>query len=82
MGDAYMNLGDTDNAIKYWIKAGNNSNNEFTSPIYLKRAGMACEEEGDFSKAVDLYQKIKAEYPNTNEGREIEKFITRAELKQ
>ena len=40
MGDAYMNLGDSDQAISYYEKAAKNSDNKFTAPIYLKRAAL------------------------------------------
>ena len=37
LGDAYMNIGETDKAISSWKKAANNSENSFTSPLYLLR---------------------------------------------
>ena len=82
MGDAYMNLNETDDAINYWTKAAFNSENQFTSPIYLKKAAMAHEEYGNLDKAVEYYTIIKSEYSSSDEARDIDKFINRAELKQ
>ena len=36
MGDAYMNMGEFEDAIKFWTKAAFNSENNFTKPLYLK----------------------------------------------
>lgn len=82
MGDAYMNIGEFDNAINYWTKAAFNSKNDFTTPIYLKRAAMALEEDGNLDRALEYYTIIQKEYSNSDEARDIDKFITRAQLKQ
>ena len=81
MGDAYMNISEFDNAINYWTKAAFNSKNDFTTPIYLKRAAMALEEDGSTDRALDYYIIIQKEYPNSDEARDIDKFITRAQMK-
>ena len=80
MGDAYIELGDISKAIKLYNKAAEYNKNEFTSPIYLMKAGYAYESLGDYKSALNAYQIIKEEYPESTEGRNIEKYITRAEL--
>ena len=82
MGDAYMNLGDSDQAISYYEKAANNSDNKFTAPIYLKRAALAHENNGNYSDALAHYETIKADYSETQEAADIDKYITRATLMQ
>ena len=82
MGDAYMNLGDSDQAISYYEKAANNSDNKFTAPIYLKRAAFAHEKNGNYSDALAHYETIKADYSETQEAADIDKYITRASLMQ
>lgn len=78
IGDAKMELGLTDEAITYYIKAAEQSNNKFTTPIYLKKAALANEEKQAYADAVKLYERIKNEFNETAEGRDIEKFIARA----
>ena len=80
MGDAYMNLGEVDNAISYYEKAAYNSENKFTTPIYLKKAALAYEKNGDYSDALVHYETIKINYSETQEAEDIDKFITRASL--
>jgi len=43
------------------------------------KAGMAYEELGNYEKALSLYKRIKEEFPRSNEGREIDKYIAYAE---
>jgi tetratricopeptide (TPR) repeat protein len=81
IADAYAELGKTDDAIKYYLRAADNVKNDLTSPVYLMRAAILMEEKSDFKKAVDTYTRIEKEYSKSSEARQIEKYITRAELK-
>ena len=81
LGDAYSELGDMSNAISYYKKAANNSENEFTATMYWLRAGQAMELEGDNSGAKSAYETIKQEYPNSQVGQSIDKYIARVEAK-
>lgn len=79
IGDAYMELDDVDEALTHYEKAIAASENNFTSPIYLQKAGFAAEKAGNFDKAIDYYTQVKEKYPTTNEGRNADKYIARAE---
>ena len=77
IGDAYMELGDNEKAIDYYIKAISN-NNLFTTPMFLMRAGWTYENMGNYTEALKLYELIQKEFYKSSESREIEKYITRA----
>jgi tetratricopeptide (TPR) repeat protein len=79
IGDAYLELTDYPTGISYYDKAVANSTNEFTGPIFLRKAGLAYETLGDYKNAVVYYNRIKEEYPESSEAREIMKYIARAE---
>jgi len=79
IGDAYVELGKTQEGIEYFEKAVAHSKNNFTSPIYLLKAGLAYEKLGDYTKALETYNTIKDNYPNSVEGRDIDKYIAKAE---
>lgn len=79
IGDAYMELGNVDDAISYYEKAAKNNENELTTPMYLFKAGLAYEEKGDYAKAFDKYTTIKKDFSDSSEGRTIEKYLARAE---
>jgi tetratricopeptide (TPR) repeat protein len=82
MGDANLELGKADEAVSLYLKAAKMSENKFTTPIYLMKAAGVYEDKKDYATALKIYDQIKNEYPNTNEGREIEKYIARAKAAQ
>jgi len=77
LGDAYMELNNTDKAIDCYLKAADKRKNDLTSPMFLMKAGMACELAGKNDLALKTYMRIKTEFSRTNEGREIDKYIAR-----
>ena len=81
MGDAYMELDNPAEAAKCYERAAKETANSFTGPMFLMRAGLAYEMVENYSKALDMYKTIKAEYPNSNEGFSIEKYIAYVEAK-
>jgi len=82
IGDAHVELDELAKGVTYYEKAAAQNSNELTSAIYLKKAGIVYEELGDYKKALTAYEKIKKEFPNSEEGRDIEKYIAAAKLKQ
>ena len=77
MGDAYSELGDDKKALQHYINATSASDNNFTTPIYLMKAASIYENQGEPAKALEFYNRIKNEYPDTNEGQNVEKYIAR-----
>jgi len=79
IGDCYMELDDPDAAVNYYLQAAEVSSNEFTSPLFLMKAGWTYEILKEYSDAVKIYKRIKEDFPKSNEAREMEKYIARAE---
>lgn len=77
-GDCYVELEDYTKAVTFFEKAAAREVNEFTSPMYLKKAGLAYEALENYSKAITVYTKIKENYPQSTEGGDIQKYIERA----
>jgi tetratricopeptide (TPR) repeat protein len=77
-GDCNVELGEYEKAVKLFEKAAAREVNEFTSPMYLKKAGLTYEELGQYDKAIVAYTKIKNDFPQSSEGTDIDKFIARA----
>ena len=48
---------------------------------YLLKAAAVCEELGNSDKALKLYENIKENYPQSIEGYDIDKYISRIEAK-
>jgi TolA-binding protein len=81
IGDCYLELNDKEKAASFYLKAGNRKKNTFTSPLYLKKAGLVFEDLRQFEKALKAYQTIEKNYPDTEEGRQIKKYITAIKIK-
>ncbi|MCX6269897.1 MAG: tetratricopeptide repeat protein [Bacteroidetes bacterium] len=80
LGDAYMELGETEKALDYYLKAANSYTNDFTTPVFLMKAAWTYESQKNYTKAVELFERIRKEYPKSNEARSIDKNITRDKL--
>lgn len=80
IGDCFMEINQPEDALDYYVQASEKSTNAFTTPIYLKKAGQTSEMLGNYSSAVKYYNRIKNDYPDSQEAQQIEKFIARAEM--
>lgn len=77
IGDANMELNKVDEAIKFYLKAAEQSSNSFTTPLYLKKAAFAYEQKANYTEALATYERLKNEYATSTEAREVEKYIAR-----
>ncbi|WFE85189.1 tetratricopeptide repeat protein [Parabacteroides chongii] len=78
IGDCYVNMGNIKEGISYFEKAAKKADNEVISPVYLKKAGIAYENQKQYSDAVKAYTTIKEKYFNSMEAADIDKYIARA----
>lgn len=80
-GDAQLELGKTDKALDLYTEAYKMNENELTTPVYMMKAGELLESSNKNVEALKLYEIIKQKYPETTEGRSIDKYIARAKAK-
>jgi tetratricopeptide (TPR) repeat protein len=78
IGDAYMQLGNIDKAASYYMKAADYTDNDFTTPLHLKKAALAYEKLEKYDDALKNYERIKTDYFKSFEQRDIDKYIARA----
>lgn len=79
IGDCYVESGDVKEGISYFEKAASKANNDFLSPIYLKKAGIAYESMQQYDNAIKSYTAIKEKHAVSMEAMDIEKYIVRAQ---
>lgn len=79
IGDANLELGNLEKGAKKYIEAANNNEDDFTSPYYLMKAGKTYSILGNHEKALEIFKRVKTEYHNSFEAREIKKYIAREE---
>jgi tetratricopeptide (TPR) repeat protein len=80
-GDAQLELGKTDKALDLYTQAYKMNDNELTAPIYMLKAGELLESSSKQEEALKIYEAIKQKFPETTEGRSIDKYIARAKAK-
>ncbi|MDH3322854.1 MAG: tetratricopeptide repeat protein [Flavobacteriaceae bacterium] len=80
IGDAFTEINQYDDALKYYVDAANYKDNNFTSPLYLFKAGNIAMELKDFDKAETYFTKIKEDYSKSEEAKNINIYIQRAQL--
>ncbi|HRN94667.1 MAG: tetratricopeptide repeat protein [Chitinophagales bacterium] len=77
IGDSYSELGKMDEASSYYKKAASYSDNEVYTPYFLLKAALAYEKQKNYSTAKELLENLRTQYPNSDEGREAEKYLAR-----
>jgi tetratricopeptide (TPR) repeat protein len=80
-GDAKVELGDQEGALKHYRKAFSLSDNELTTPIYMMKAARILESMDEPEDALAIYRQIKEKYPRSSEGQNVDKYIARLEVK-
>lgn len=80
-GDCYSELGKYADALDKYEAAASLNENDKTSPEFLFKAGLVCEQLKDFGKASELYEQIRDNYSNFSQQKAIEKYIARTKNK-
>lgn len=78
-GDCYVELDDYSKAVGFFEDAAEREANEFTTPMFLKKAGITYEALNQPSEALGVYNKIKEDWPESEEAKDIEKYIARVQ---
>ena len=74
-GDIAVEKGDYAAAVKFFEKAVKAADNNLTAPMYLRKAGLAEQAQGNAERAEAFYQRILTSYPASMEAREAEKLL-------
>lgn len=78
LGDASAELKKNDDALSYYTKAASlNAKDESLSAEFLFKAGLFAESIGKSKEAIELFQKLKAEYPKNSHANDIDKYLAR-----
>ena len=79
IGDAFAQLNQPEDALDYYERAIAHSDNEFTAPRFLYKAGVMALNLEQKKKALGFFERIKEEYPKSPEGIGIDALIGLAE---
>ena len=76
--DCKSEMGKYPEASAQYEEAANMMDNDFTTPMYLKKAAVCAEELKDYKKATEYYERIINDYPTFSTQNEIEKYFERS----
>ena len=79
IGDAYAELGQYGDAISSYEKAISYYPNKEFTPVYLTKAAVVYEADGQMDEALRCYKQILDDYPQSAEQRDAKKHKARIE---
>ena len=80
IGDAFVQLNQPEDALDYYEEAVKMRDNEYTTPMYLYKAGAIALDLGQADKALGYFERIKEDYPNATEAATVDVFIGKAQV--
>lgn len=80
IGDAFLQLNQPEDALGYYEKAAEMRDNEYTTPMYLFKAGAIALDLGKADKALKYFKRIKEDYANSSEAATVDVFIGKAQV--
>ena len=81
IGDSFAELNQLNDALDSYISAYNSSNNSFSAPKFLLKAGNIASLLGNKSEALKFYTKIKQDYSKSPESNLIDIQIGKNSIK-
>ena len=75
IGDAHAEKNNAKEALSFYVKASEMNKNEFTTPLYLLKAGKTALALGNKADALKYFTDIKENYDNAQEAQGIDALI-------
>ena len=78
IGDAFAEQKKNNEALDYYKKAAQvNTKDEFTTSEFLFKAGLFAETIGKKKDAIDMFKKLRDDYPLTDRAANIDSYLAR-----
>jgi tetratricopeptide (TPR) repeat protein len=81
LANCYATAGQYGKAISTFEKAAKKADNNLLSPYFYMQAGILYEAQDKPAQALKTYKMIKAQYPESIEAQDIDKYIARLSSK-
>ncbi|RWX02484.1 tetratricopeptide repeat protein [Flavobacterium cerinum] len=78
-GDAFAQLKQNDEALKYYAAAAKASDNDLTAPRFLFKAGTIALAQNKKADALKFFKEIQEKYSSSAEGASIDAYVAMAE---
>ncbi|MBK9421577.1 MAG: tetratricopeptide repeat protein [Flavobacteriales bacterium] len=80
-GDALVELGRPAEAVSQFMKAADMVKSEYTTPMFLMKAGIVYQQQNDWKNAAKCFGRIASDYPASPDANNAKKYEARAKEK-
>jgi tetratricopeptide (TPR) repeat protein len=77
-GDVLVELGRPDDAVSQFEKAADMVRSDYTTPMFLMKAGIVHQQKGDFVSAAKCFGRIVTDFPTSPDMQQAKKYAARA----
>lgn len=77
-GDVLVELDRPAEAVAQFMKAADLVKSDFTTPMFLMKAGISYQQQSDWKNAAKCFGRIAVEYPNSPDAKTAEKYAAHA----
>lgn len=78
-GDVLVELGRDDEAIERFNKAADMVKSDYTTPMFLMKAGVLYQKKQDWKNAAKVFGRVVKDYPQSPDNNLAKKYAARAE---
>lgn len=78
-GDVLVDLGRPDEAVQKFEKAADMVKSDFTTPMYLMKAGAVYQQKQDWKNAAKCFGRVVSDFPNSPDANTAKKYAAEAE---
>ncbi len=82
IGDAFVQLNQKDEALKYYLEAASMETNDVTTPRFLLKAGIIAMDLGNTAEALTHFTRITEEFEDSSEFSKAQIYQAQAEAMQ
>ncbi|MBN2683169.1 MAG: tetratricopeptide repeat protein [Bacteroidales bacterium] len=77
IGNAHAELGDLDQALSFYLEAVNMNDNKYTTPMFMLKAALIYELQGNNAEALKLYETVSGKYSLTPFRQTSDKYMAK-----
>lgn len=80
-GDVLVDLGRPQEAVGQFMKAADMVKSDYTTPMFLMKAGIVYQQQNDWANAAKCFGRIATDYPASPDANTAKKYAARAKEK-
>lgn len=77
-GDVLVELGKPAEAVAQFMKAADMVKSDYTTPMFLMKAGIVYQQQNDWTNAAKCFGRISSDYPGSPDAGTAKKYAARA----